>query len=83
MQRTIKTLDQLKIEADYRRLGRVEQAILEAIVEDQYGVDVQDSWLSEFVQAKLIAAGYAFYPSKVMGKQTIVLKDYQKKVGQQ
>ena len=69
MKREIKTLEQLKLQADYMRLGRVEQAITEALIENNKKVVLKNCLASEFVQSQLGNAGYKHYFSTLINSE--------------
>jgi len=58
MKKEIKKLEDLRIQANYNRLGRIEQIILEAIINNKYIVHIKDHLINEFVLEKLKKSGY-------------------------
>jgi len=58
MKREIKKPEDLRMQADYNRLGRVEQIIIDAIINNKDVVPIQDHLMSDFVLKKLKSSGY-------------------------
>ena len=61
MKREIKKLGQLKIQANYMRLARVEQIMLEALIKNHEVVKINTDLCNDFVESKLKQSEYSFF----------------------
>ena len=61
MKREIKKLGQLKIQANYIRLARVEQAIIDALIKNHEVAKVNANLCNDFVEGKLKQSEYSFF----------------------